>query len=529
MRFHGVWAGSAAAALCLAAGTALAQGRGVSILPRRDGQPAGAGSGANTANIVGVDMKGVREVTFRESPIDAVLEWYGGLVGKTVIKDPHVPSVNITLESLPGQKLTREEQIEMIRVKLEMNDVHLEDYSDKFVRALPRKDVGKEGIPFIVLERHEVVHPPEVAAGAASGAAIANDVAEAPGAKAADGNAAAAAPAKPKVYTTLEFEATNELAGCFDGTVVSVWIPFSNISASDEAQKAMEGFKSNSGQLQVFERTNSILVNDTKQNVMKMVRVADMIDVAKKSDEEMFVVEIKHAAIEDIVAVLQKIVDDSMKWQEKDAKAQQNAQSSSRHSTPPPPSPILPRRPGANQAQQPAAPTSVESIVAGMSDAARGMVHGRVLIIPDKRSRKILIITNPMNMTQCFDGVIRALDVEDKPETDVFVHRLKYAISTDVARMMNELLGASQATKNATAATAQAGSSSRSSGSVNLSRGSSQSSRSAQTPGRHEAGAGELTKENTTVLADERINGVVVMTRTELVPVVSNIIEHPRS
>ena len=40
-----------------------------------------------------------------------------------------------------------------------------------------------------------------------------------------------------------------------------------------------------------------------------------------------------------------------------------------------------------------------------------------------------------------------------------------------------------------------------------------------------DAKAGELSKENTTVLADKRINGLVVMTNKELVPVVEGIIE----
>ena len=40
-----------------------------------------------------------------------------------------------------------------------------------------------------------------------------------------------------------------------------------------------------------------------------------------------------------------------------------------------------------------------------------------------------------------------------------------------------------------------------------------------------DAKAGELSKENTTVLADKRINGLVVMTNKELVPVVESIIE----
>ena len=47
-----------------------------------------------------------------------------------------------------------------------------------------------------------------------------------------------------------------------DGRVISVMISFKSI-ATDAAQKALENFKSDTGILNVFERTNSIFVTDT--------------------------------------------------------------------------------------------------------------------------------------------------------------------------------------------------------------------------------------------------------------------------
>ena len=89
-------------------------------------------------------------INWDATPVDIVLQAYGERVGKTVLKDPACPSATISLKSRPGQKLTDEEYLEAIEAILEMNGVHLEPYGESFIRALPRKDVRKEGIPLIM-------------------------------------------------------------------------------------------------------------------------------------------------------------------------------------------------------------------------------------------------------------------------------------------------------------------------------------------------------------------------------------------
>ena len=165
---------------------------------------------------------GGRSIEFNAAPVDMVFTVYQDLVGKTVLKDPQTPAATITLQPKKGQTLTDEDKIEAIETVLEMNGIHIEPYGEKFVRALPRKDVRKDGIPLIM--------DPEAPLG----------------------------------------ESTR---------VVSLMIPFKNI-AIDEAQKALEGFKSASGIVLVFERTNSILVTDTEQIINRMREIAKAIDIA---------------------------------------------------------------------------------------------------------------------------------------------------------------------------------------------------------------------------------------------------------
>ena len=54
--------------------------------------------------------------------------------------------------------------------------------------------------------------------------------------------------------------------------MVSQMVVLKSISL-DEARKAIEGFKRNEGQIQIFERTKSILVTDKVGNVWSLMEV----------------------------------------------------------------------------------------------------------------------------------------------------------------------------------------------------------------------------------------------------------------
>ena len=372
-----------------------------------------------------------------------------------------MPAATITLQPKKGQELSVEEKIEAIETVLEMNGIHIEPYGEKFVRAIPRKDVRKDGIPLIM--------DPEAKLG----------------------------------------ESTR---------VVSLMIPFKNI-AIDEAQKALEGFKSNSGILLVFERTNSILVTDTEQIINRMREIAKAIDIASPVTEVVEYIQIKYANATEVKQVIDSIVQESMKEQEKNGKGPANnpAQQPNTYNRP-----LLGglRRPG--QPNQPQAPANNASLVMTVSDADRGMIRGKVVTIADERSNKILIITNASNM-KFFKEVIAALDVETTPDTVVKVYRLKYAEAEDVSDMINDLIGNSSSSKSSGRSNQNQAAKTGASGSVTRNTATAPKKSVNQRAG--DVKAGELSKDNTTVLADKRINGLVVMTDKELVPTIEQIIE----
>lgn len=423
---------------------------------------ASAAPAVNPAAAPGASTEaGGRSIEFNAAPIDMVFTVYQDLVEKTVLKDPQVPAATITLQPKKGQELSVEEKIEAIETVLEMNGIHIEPYGEKFVRALPRKDVRKDGIPLIM--------DPEAKLG----------------------------------------ESTR---------VVSLMIPFKNI-AIDEAQKALEGFKSNSGILLVFERTNSILVTDTEQIINRMREIAKAIDIASPVTEVVEYIQIKYANATEVKQVIDSIVQESMKEQEKNGKGPANnpAQQPNTYNRP-----LLGglRRPG--QPNQPQAPANNASLVMTVSDADRGMIRGKVVTIADERSNKILIITNASNM-KFFKEVIAALDVETTPDTVVKVYRLKYAEAEDVSDMINDLIGNSSSSKSSGRGNQNQAAKTGASGSVTRNTATAPKKSVNQRAG--DVKAGELSKDNTTVLADKRINGLVVMTDKELVPTIEQIIE----
>lgn len=398
--------------------------------------------------------------------VDIVLQAYAESLNKIILKDPGVPNATISLKARDGQRLTLEEYLEAIEVVLEMNGVHVEPYGEKFIRAIPRSKARKEGIPLILDPDAEL---------------------------------------KDR------------------GKVVSMMIPFKNIAVS-EAQKLFEGFKSDTGILLVFERTNSILVTDTEQNIARMMEIAKTVDVASPVLEEVFVRQILFASVTDVKTILENIVKESQAAQEKEnGKGAANASNTMPQFPGRPPRDRMRNGPGAQPQPQPETVAANESLVMSVSDADRGMIRGKVIMMSDERSNKLIVITQPSNM-KFFDTIIKQMDVETTPDVKVEVIRLKYADAEEVSDMINDLIGnasnSKSSSKNNTNQNAQKGSN------ANVTSGSRQTT--TKTPANTKAGeskAGELSKDNVVVLADKRINGLVIMARTQDIPILHQIIE----
>ena len=416
-------------------------------------------------------------LAFDQAPLEVLLYAYADVAGKILIPAPNLPKTQITLKTFEDRELTKEEYLEAIEVTLTMNGVVLEPFDKIFLRAFERKTVRTQGI-----------------------------------------------------RTSMDMPTTNSIPE--KGKVVSQLIRLQHITA-EEAQKALEGFKDPNGLFQVFERNNTILVTDTQENLNRMLEVVRELDVATPVTEDVFVRQIQYAAAMEIKTALETIVTESQK------DAQQAKGGAPKESGAPgfaggTRSPLQPsrllnlNRPGVNKPEPP--PTTPNAtMMAQVSDADRGMIRGKVLILADERSNKLIVITAKTNM-DFFDKVIETLDVETTPEVEVEVIRLKYAESEEVASMLNDLIGngssSSQSKNNQNQNTAKNGTANRNLTQTRAGGAATRPQTANPTFSKSASSSlGELNKDNIKILADKRINGIVVMARKADMRAVKEVIE----
>lgn len=403
---------------------------------------------------------------FENAPSDILLQTYAEVTGKTLLMAPNLPKPNITLRS--QSELTKEEYLRAIETVLVMNNIALVPDGEKFIRVFPAADLRKNGV-----ETH-----------------------------------------------FSEPESGNHTE---DGKMVSQMIILKHISI-EEAKKVVEGFKRNEGQIQIFERTNSILVTDTAENVNRMSEILKFVDQPIVNREETSVRPIKYAKAADIKKRLEEIIAESQKEQQQQQKKQvvESKQTGSPGVVRTTATPGGVTRPGViRPSQQQAQPAVNNEIIETMiEDAERGVIRGKVQIVADDRTNLLIFITRPENM-KFFDKIIDVLDVEVQTTPDVIVEvtRLEYATAKDVAEMLNNLIG-NNTSKNSNSSDndVQNAVSNRERGdtrSSSLSQAADNSRRPRESESKvsekTKTKLGELKKEDVTILADERSNAIVVM------------------
>lgn len=451
----------------------------------------------------------------QDAPLQAYLDAYTERTGQSFIVSPEVPDkIKNPYRVNSDIAFTTEEYLTIIEQILSWNGIALEPMGERFIRVLPRKTIRQEGIP-IFMQAPEKPHPER-------------------------------------------------------NTVISQMIQFKYIPAA-EAQKALEGFKRPDGLFQVFERTNSILVTDTEENINRMLEIVKFIDQPLLVLEEVFVRQIKYAKAADVKKCIDDLVADSQKQQTQKEEVKTNSSGSpgfSRTSgstgartgllsTRPLPPGLI--RASSHQTQpEPATPN--ETLSAAVSDADRGMIRGKVQIIADERSNKIIAITLPDNM-KFFDKVIEVLDVPTAPDVRVEIVRLKHATveggtsssssssgssggggsTKGIADILNELIGNSSSSSRSTRSSSSSSGKSDShynptyknnqpGGNQNLTSNHTEPAAPASPALQHamanaKGKVGELSKENITILADRRINGLIIMASPSDLAVLKDIIE----
>ncbi len=381
---------------------------------------------------------------FSNTPLDIVLEDYSEKTGKTLLRAPGLPAPTFTLRS--QGELSIEEYLSAVETVLSMHGVGLVATGDKFIRIVPIKNVRRE--------------PLEIKESLAEG---------------------------------LLSESSGEL--------ISQMIVLKHIDIP-EATKAIDVLRHEYGQINPFERTNSILVTDTAGNINRMLQVLRFIDQPIEAREEPSIIQIHYAKATEIKQKLEEIIAESQK-QQKSTVPKAKTSGSPGVTSRAVPGVIRARVPNPSGAS---AATPEPALVA---DAERGIIRGTVKIVADERTNKLIIITRPENMA-FFEKIVAVLDVETAPDVTVKVIRLEFAEAKEIAKMLNDLIGATDKA-DAPAAAAAASAPADSGSEAKALRDYVASLKDAQPSGKKKSSVGELSKDNIKILSDERTNALIIM------------------
>jgi len=382
---------------------------------------------------------------FSMTPLDIVLQDYSEKTGKTLLRAPSLPTPTFTLRSQGD--LTIDEYLSAVETVLSMHGIGLVATGEKFVRVVPIKNVRRE--PMEIKE-------------SLTGGLLAEDT----------------------------------------GEMISQMIVLKHIDIA-EATKAVEVLRHEYGQINAFERTNSILVTDSAGNINRMLQVLRFIDQPIEAREEPSIIQIRFAKATDIKSKLEEIIKASQEEQ------QQSTTPKAKSSGAPGVVRTVPGVIRARTATPPTAAATPAPVAATLiEEAERGIIRGKVQIVADERTNKLIILTRPENMT-FFKMIVDVLDIETSPDVEVKVVRLEFAEAKEIAGMLNDLIGATEE-KEAPAVAAKGGGEGEGSD-VKALREYVDSLKQAQPASEQKSSVGELSKDNIKILSDERTNALIIM------------------
>jgi general secretion pathway protein D len=335
----------------------------------------------------------LRSLKFVNTPLDLVLDEYSDLTGRTLIKSQGI-NATITLKS--RTRLTHTEALMAIESALQMYNIGLVPMGDKFLKVVQTANVRTSGMP---------------------------------------------------IEMTIPEEGFSE-----SDKLVSQVVDLQHIEIS-EAQPILDQLKHAYGKIQPLDRTNSLLITDTSQNLNRMLEILSYIDRPAAINEDIFVREIKFSKASEIASKLNELIQDSQSDQsdqERIAPPTSTTPSAPTATTPPG---VIRARQAAIRAGQQQAQAAATTTASGAAELAeRGIIQGKVRIVADDRTGILFIISRPENFA-FFDQIISVLDQPITPSFEVRVIAMEYADAEEVSGILNEFIGAASA-EEGTATTA---------------------------------------------------------------------------
>lgn len=186
-------------------------------------------------------------LSFQDAPLDQILQFYGELTGRTMIKSPGA-TATITLR---GQtKLTEDEVKQAIESVLALNNITLVPLDEKFYRVVQPPTAIQEGLPIRFTQRGQ-----------------------------------------PKESDAM----------------VSQVVELKHMETAEAAtilQSILHGY----GKVQPLERTNSLMITDTESNINRVMELLAYVDRPLGARVETRVYELKEAVAADVAARLNELI-----------------------------------------------------------------------------------------------------------------------------------------------------------------------------------------------------------------------------
>lgn len=420
------------------------------------------------------------DLNYRGTTLDQTLEVVRKITGRTIIMDPKVSPITINLVS--EEKLKETDVLIAIETYLELNNIVMIPQGENFLQVVPA-------------------------------------------------DAAFQRPLKPN-YGEPDLDDPND-----ESRIVSQVVTLKYVSV-DEVQPIFQLMLHSFAKVQYLERANSILLVDSAYNIKRVTDVLKFIDRPNIRSEEPKIYEIKYAQATEVAAKLTELIAES---QAEEQSRNTRTTATLRTTTPTTQNRTTP--PGVIRARTtPQTPASTSATMnLASSDAEKGLITGKVQIVPDERTNIIIIISRPENFP-FFDQMIEVLDIKVEPEITFKNIRLEFAIAEDIAALINELIGAASADTSRTSSGTPGTTPGRTNGNqpagstqarsisdfIRSRNASTSNSRNASTSARPASdGEGDLGEisESTQVIADPRTNSIMIMGRKADIELLTEVVK----
>lgn len=188
-----------------------------------------------------------------------------------------------------------------------------------------------------------------------------------------------------------------------------------NITAEDASQ-LLERFKSADGSITAYAPTNMLIMTDTGTNIRRMLRILDVVDIAR-TGEQIWVEPVRHANATDMATRLSDIFDAGGK----------NSKSGGGGAARRAPTP-------------PGAPGTPSATIGGGSEP------GLTKIIADERTNSLIIVSTEAAYLRILE-MLKYLDIAMEGEGKIHVHHLQHSDAEEISTTLTNLVSKGAATR----------------------------------------------------------------------------------